>query len=119
MLFPCKGKVFAPSAGTSLVFAPGSTVRISWSFDDVINPITRRVWTFAPSNGQRRVSLAAIDDDDPVKILTNLFEFAVVKPATLVLKNVNLTYNGTYQFGLTPSVGVSSSVVVVYIAGLN
>ena len=100
-----------------MTFAPGSTGRISWSFDYVIDPVTRRIWTFTPSNDQPRVSLATIDNDDPVKILTNLFDFAVEKPATLVLKNVNLTYNGTYQFILSPSVGVASSAVIVYIAG--
>ena len=63
------------------------------------------------------MTLALIDDDDPIRIFTNLLDFTVEKPATLVLKNVNLTYNGTYQFGLTPSVGAASSVVVVYIAG--
>ena len=111
------GKVSAPSAGTSLVFARGSTERITWSFDDVIDPTTRRIWYVISRDARPLVSLALIDGDGPVRILTTLFDVEVEKPATLVLRNVNLTYNGTYKFDLLPSSGVSSSEVVVYIAG--
>jgi hypothetical protein len=62
--------------------------------------------------------LAIIDGNDGVvQKLTDLFEFAVEKPATLVLKNVNLTYEGTYQFNLAPAVGVGTSEVDVFITG--
>ena len=111
------GKVSAPSAGTSLVFARGSTERITWSFDDVITPLTRRIWYVTSRDARPLVFLALIDGDGPVRILTTLFDVEVEKPATLVLRNVNLTYNGTYKFDLLPSSGVGSSEVVVYIAG--
>ena len=100
-----------------MVFASGSTERITWSFDDVITPLTRRIWYFISRDTRPLVALALIDGDGPVRILTTLFDVAVEKPATLVLKNINLTYNGTYKFDLLPSSGVGSSEVVVYIAG--
>ena len=117
LLFPFEGKVSAPSTGTSMVFARGSTERITWSFDDVITPLTRRVWSVTSRDARPLVALALIDGDGPVRILTTLFDVSVEKPATLVLRNVNLTYNGTYKFDLLPSSGAASSEVVVYIAG--
>ena len=35
-------------------------------------------------------------------IETQKFDVDVEKPATLILKNVNSTYNGTYTFEITP-----------------
>ena len=112
-IFP--GKIFPPSDETCLTVTPGSTGRIMWSFDDKIQSFSYRLWTFTPSDNRRRVGLASIDGDGDVKILTTSYEVAVEKPATLVLKNVNLNYNGTYQFSLIS--GASPSEVVVYIAG--
>ena len=109
------GKIIPPSDGTSLTFTAGSTEKIVWSFTDDITTFSTRTWIFTPSNGQSRVGLAKIDGDGDVQIFTTLFEVAVEKPATLVLKNVNLTYNGTYHFSLIPD--ASPSEVVVYIAG--
>ncbi len=100
---------------TSLTFLAGSTARIVWSFDDDIETLSYRKFAF--SDGRQTVWLATIyGDEDPKQ--TSLFDIAVEKPATLVLKNVNQTYNGTYQFSLLPSTGVSIlSDVVVFIAG--
>ncbi|CAB4030719.1 Hypothetical predicted protein, partial [Paramuricea clavata] len=52
LLFPCEGKVFPPSDGTSLVFARGSTERIVWSYDDEIEALSRRIWSFESSDGK-------------------------------------------------------------------
>ena len=86
-----------------------------WSFDDDIKWYSTRTWTFTPSDGQPLVGLAKISGDGDVQLFTASYEFAVEKPATLVLKNVNLTYDGTYQF--LPSPSASASEVIVYIAG--
>ena len=85
-----------------------------WSITDDIETFSVRSWTFKPSDGRRRVGLARIIGDDDVQILTTAYEVAVEKPATLILKNVNLTYDGTYLFSLSTD---GSAEVVVYIAG--
>jgi hypothetical protein len=50
-------------------------------------------------------------------IASGVLDVAVEEPATLALKNVNETYNGTYQFALSPSTGGGISEVDVFIAG--
>ena len=44
--------------------------------------------------------------------VTTSYEVAVEKPTTLVLKNVNLTDNGTYQSSLSPGREMASNLVV-------
>ena len=114
--FCCLGAVFIASNGINVTFIPGSTEKIVWSFTDDIKSFSLRLWTFTPSDGRLQVGLARIIGDGNVHIFTISYEVAVEKPATLVLKNVNLTYDGTYEFSLSPS-GGSSSQVFVYIAG--
>ena len=113
-MFCCLGAVFPPSNITNVTFIPGSTEKIVWSFTDDIKSFSLRSWTFTPSDGQPEIGLARIIGDGDVQILTTSYEFAVEKQATLVLKNVNLTYDGKYPFLLS---GAISSEVVVYIAG--
>ena len=113
--FCCLGAVFLASNGINVTFTPGSTEKIVWSFTDDIKSFSLRLWTFTPSDGRPSVVLAIIVGDGNVQIVTTSYEFAVEKPATLVLKNINLTYDGTYEFSL--SSGAGSSEVFVYIAG--
>ena len=115
MKYHCLGAVFLASNGNNVTFIPGSTGRIIWSFDDDIKSFSRRIWILTPSDGRPRVGLAKIEGDGGVQILTNSYQVAVEKPATLVLKNVSSTYDGIYEFLLSP--GGSSSHVFVYIAG--
>ena len=98
-----------------MILLPGSTARIVWSFTDALKRYSTRTWTFTPSDGQPEVGLAKIIGDGDVEILTTSYQVAIEKPATLVLKNVNLTYNGTYRFSLSPHAGPSD--IVVFIAG--
>ena len=98
-----------------MTFIPGSTGKLEWSLTDDITDFTTRTWTFKPSKSQLRVNVARIIGDGDVELFTTSYEVAVERPATLVLKNVNLTYDGTYQFLLSPGGGPSE--VVVYIAG--
>lgn len=62
------------------------------------------------------MQLARIIHDGPSQIRTKLYEVAIEKPATLVLKNVNGSYDGTYQFTLV-TFHIDISEVVVFIAG--
>ena len=71
---------------------------------------------FRSSSDGKDTFLARINDDDPPEILTKLYEIDIEKPATLVLKNVNESYDGTYEFTLA-SPRTSTSEVVVVIAG--
>ena len=113
--FCCLGSVIPPSSGTSVTFMPGSTGKIVWSFTDDIKNFSIRSWTFTPSDGRPQVGLARIIGYGAFLMLTTSYEVEIEKPATLVLKNINLNYNGTYKFSLSPSDGPSD--VVVYIAG--
>ena len=99
-----------------MTFIPGSTEEIAWNFTDDITKLSRRIWIFTPSDGRQQVGLARFEGDGNVEILTTSCDITAEKPATLVLKNVNLTYNGTYEFSLSPN-GGGSFKVIVYIAG--
>ena len=77
-----------------------------------------REWRFTSSDGSSLNKRLAriIDDDDPEYFNSGLSGVSIVKPATLVLNNVNQTYDGTYGFLLSAPVGGGSSKVVVFIA---
>ena len=94
---------------------PGSTVNITWSFNDDVSQVTARVWYFTSSDGSfvnKRLAVI-IFDDDPRIFNVGLSGVSIVKPATLLLKNVNQTYDGTYRFDLSGRGGGSSQVVVI------
>ena len=69
-----------------------------------------RSWSY--KNGSYTHRLATIIKNGSIDIETKLFEVYIKRPATLVLKNVNQSYNGMYAFGLTSTVPISSEVVV-------
>ena len=82
-----------------------------------------RTWNFNSSDGSRRGDLTRIFDDmDPTpKDLSLIPRFKIEKPATLILMNVDQTYNGMYTFTVLKK-GVTTtdmSEVTVYIAGKN
>ena len=65
-----------------------------------------------------RQRLARIYGDDKPHIYnSSLPEVTVEKPATLILKNVDLRYNGTYLFQLVVLFHYSSAEILVFIAG--
>ena len=74
-----------------------------------------RAWYFTSSDGSidgERLG-RIIDDEEPrADKDSGLSRVTIVKPATLILENVNQTYNGTYRFDLTGPVGGRSEVVV-------
>ena len=97
---------------------PGSTANIEWLFFDDVSQVISRTWYFTSSDGsfvnQRLASIFL--DEDPRIDNSGLSGVSIVKPATLFLKNVNQTYNGTYRFDLSGRGGSGSSRVVVFIA---
>ena len=116
-MFCCLGAVYPPSNRTNVTFTPGSTEKLVWSFTDDIKGIFFRSWTFTPSDGQPEVSLATIIGDGNPLIHISSYQIEVEKPATLVLKNVSLVYDGTYQFSLADGTSASLAVIYIYIAG--
>ena len=101
------GKITSPPDGTRLTFLPGSTEKIQWTFDDDISLRRRgelsvdRSWYFTSSDGSQRERLATIYfDGEPGILNSSLPGVAIEKPATLVLKNIDLRNNGTYRFQL-------------------
>ena len=106
------GDITSPPDGTKYVFLPGRTAKIKWEFDDAISSPRLRFWTFTNSDGSSTESLASIFRNASTDIETRLFEVDIERPATLVLKNVNQSYNGMYQFALTASIAFTSVVTV-------
>lgn len=79
-----------------------------------------RSWFFTSSDGLRSGPLAAIPlDIDPVMRMGILPGISITKPATLVLNNVNQSYDGTYRFTLVATESVSEFDVRVLIAGIR
>ena len=101
-----------------MIFSNESIAKIDWSLERSLSTtsISFRSWSFRSNGGGNAELLARIFGDGPSEIVTKLYEVAIEKPATMVLKNVNGSYNGTYQFTLVAS-HTNISEVVVFIAG--
>ena len=112
------GKIISPPDGTALTFLPGSSENITWTFDDVISGVASRTWFFTSSDGLRAGTLGVIALDLQPQIQENVLpRINIIKPATLVLNNVNHSYDGIYTFEIkTSSAGTYTSQVTVYIA---
>ena len=97
---------------------PGSTVNITWSFNDDISQVLFRAWRFTSSHGKFvGKPLASIFRDSQLQMDDSGFSgVSIVKPATLLLKNVNQTYDGIYRFDLSGPGGGGFARVVVFVA---
>ena len=114
----CGGKIITPPAGTSITLLPGSTVKILWRFNNPISTGLFRAWHFQPDGGASVESLATLQNDGAPKILnSSLRNIEVIKPATLVSKNIDLHYNGTYEFFLVAKGQIHRSKVAILVAG--
>ena len=112
------GLNISPPDGTRMTFSQGSTAKLQWTYNcSEYCRVPRLWWYFTSSDGGQTEHLATIYvDDEPHILNSSLPEVAVEKPATLILKNVDLRYNGTYQFyhfGLF----FSEAKILVFIAG--
>ena len=86
---------------------PGSTAKITWSFNDDVSQVISRAWYFTSSDGSfvgKRLA-RIIDDENPQIFNSGLSGVSIVKPATLLLKNVNQTYDGTFKNAVGPFLG--------------
>ena len=107
----CLGRIISPAQDTEYLFWPGSTPNITWRFDNSVPPIYYpshhyRVWHFTRirirdgSTSSEEMVAHIYDDDVPEIRWSNLsgVNVGIEKPATLILKNVDQSYNGVYQF---------------------
>jgi hypothetical protein len=97
----------------------GSTGNLTWKLNDIdISTLTSRAWYFTRSHQSTKERLATIRDDGNPKIRqSSLSGVEIVKPATLLLKNVNQSYDGVYQFSLIGYSVVAIVDITVFIAG--
>ena len=112
------GKITSPSDGTNLTFLPGSTETITWTFDDGISKVENRRWSFKSSDDNGFGVLALLPFNGNPTLGNKLPRFDIIKPGSLVLHDVNQSYDGTYQFALTVDGAQKDDVsnVRVYIA---
>ena len=111
------GKICLPPGGPNLTFISGSTAKIKWSFDVNISHVNGRIWYFEGS-GRKMEIATIIKDQDSIIRPSPLFWVSIEKPATLVLKNVNQSFTGTYTFGIYTTDWEPLSLVFVSIKGI-
>lgn len=114
------GQIKPPPNGNKLIFAPGSNARIHWTFDiKRKHKLEKRAWYFTSTDGTfDSETIAEIHGTEDPKILNSgLTGVTIEGNATLVLKNVNQSYDGEYLFTLSAGASTSSSTVTVIIAG--
>lgn len=117
-LYYCSGQIIRPTNGTKLTFLPGTTRKIDWSIAST-SQIRLRTWSFKSTDGSRTGELTAIVGTihEP-KNLGLIPRFEIEEPATLILQNIDETYNGMYTFRLIRrNVREEKSEVTVIIAG--
>ena len=96
-------------------FLKGENVKLNWTYTSK-QAVRHRAWYFTSSDGKfHEKLLARIFNDGNARLITREFDIEIIKPATLILKNVNRTYNGTYMFSIPPAQPVAVSV---FIAGI-
>ncbi|XP_028397084.1 hemicentin-1-like [Dendronephthya gigantea] len=96
-----------------MTMLPGSTGKIVWSFDDDLSVVFSRSWAFTSTDGSfSNTVLTRIAADGAATIFFSFPVITVEKPATLVLKNVNRSYDGKYKFTLQARSDTSSEVTV-------
>ena len=83
-----------------MIVLPGSTVNITWSFNDALSDVVYREWRFTSSDGpfvNKRLARIVRDGQPQIEdIGLSSSGVSIIKPATLLLKNVNQTYDGIY-----------------------
>lgn len=116
-------KITSPPDGTRMTFLPGSTAKLKWTVDNSsFLGISQYSWHFARDDSNKTERLASILLGTINISQSSLPGVAVEKPATLILRNIDLSYNGTYHFlivsySLLTGYRVRASRIVLYIAG--
>ena len=114
--FHCVGQISHPSDGNTFVVLPGQNVTLAWKIHINISDVQVRSWRFLPKGN----SFADIVLDQEVieKVQYAPGPFIIKKPSTLILKNINIQYNGTYRLGIfVHGVSFYTSYVHVFVAG--
>ncbi len=113
--FLCVGQISLPPAGNRLYGLAGENVTIAWKLHVNVADVQFRSWALLPNSN----SFADITGDGDVKEVPQYSPgpFAIKKPATLVLKNVTIQYNGIYRFLIVASGQPYSSEVTVIVEG--
>ena len=90
---------------------------IEWTYS--VTSVFLRSWSFLSGDGGPEQLLANItlNGNPVIKKNISLPDVKIEKPATLVLRNVSLLYNGTYIFNLAafPTSGLSK--LTLFVAG--
>ncbi len=114
----CLGKITSPPDRTALTILPGSSMNITWTFDDTPSTVTSRSWYFTSSSGLVQNELIAQIAGFGTQVRKDILPgLDLIEPATLSLSNVSQSHNGTYEFNLrAKNQQPASSHVIVYIA---
>jgi hypothetical protein len=123
VLQDCSGEIISPAEGTTYYFTPGSTKRLTWKFtcDDISNCVKGRNWLFTPmdaSSDEKRILASITNNDTSTPFSPTGLSFEIEKPSTLLLKNVNRSYSGTYEFSVMAG-SMNYSRVTVFITGIR
>ena len=107
-----------------IVVPPGTTARLKWRISIDIDPSqSTLLWYFTRRSAGSKEELIATIFRNIINGTYNssLPGVATEKPATLVLKNVNCSYNGKYRFAATMistgNIVSSESSVELFVAG--
>ena len=88
---------------------------IAWKLHVSLSDLQVRSWKFVPKGGNFANILA---DSGVIESTRNSpGPFTIKKPSTLILKSVNIKYNGTYSFSIIANGHSTRSDVTVFVAG--
>ena len=116
-MFCCSCIVFPVPGDYTFVVPQGKDARINWKLNEQVSDLITRVWCFRSSDGGISEVLAFIIRDGQPNIENgSLPGVEIEKPATLVLKNVSMRYNGVYSFRISGNVD-GTFLVTLFVAG--
>ena len=90
-----------PSYGNVTYVTKGSDVSLPWTYDFGGAAILSRQWFFSNRSSDLALLIYFAGATQTISSKSPFKDIDVNKPATLVLKNVNLDHNGTYRFTVT------------------
>ena len=100
----------------TFVVLPGEYLRIEWRISGInISNLLLRQWLIVPQN----FLVAQIFYDGRLEIGTDQIasKVDVIRPSTLVLKNIDRRLNGRYKFLISNGTNQAESYVSVFVAG--
>ncbi|XP_028399310.1 limbic system-associated membrane protein-like [Dendronephthya gigantea] len=99
LYIPLKGAAIYPPSGTNLTLLPdGLPKEIKWTYNGTAHRVS---WIFTRRNTTGKRTIAFIFRSGEIKIFNQTLPGAsVIKPATLIFKKVDESFNGKYEFEL-------------------